>query len=145
MSIDVSNMLPADSAAVREILRDSELSVDLEAELARSWAVRLVARIEGQPSPVGFLLAWQAADELHLTDLGTRSAFRRRGVGRALVSALLSHARAVGARLVVLELRRSNVAAQSLYEGLGFVVSGERKGYYSDTGEDAVEMRLDLR
>jgi ribosomal-protein-alanine N-acetyltransferase len=51
----------------------------------------------------------------------------------------------VGARLVALELRRTNLAARSLYERLGFAVIGERKGYYSDTGEDAVEMRLDLR
>ena len=34
--------------------------------------------------------------------------------------------------------------AQKLYESLGFVTSGLRKGYYSDDGEDALAMTLEL-
>ena len=144
-AIAISSLELADLEPVREILRASGLTVDLEAELSRSFAVKLVARLEGRRDPAGFLLAWRAADELHLTDLGTLPAFRRRGVARALVSALVSQGRADGARIVVLELRRSNEAALGLYRSLGFAVAGERKAYYSDNGEDAVEMRLDLR
>jgi ribosomal-protein-alanine N-acetyltransferase len=44
----------------------------------------------------------------------------------------------------MLEVRRSNLAAQKLYESMGFAVTGIRKGYYSDDGEDAFLMALDL-
>jgi ribosomal-protein-alanine N-acetyltransferase len=45
---------------------------------------------------------------------------------------------------VLLEVRRSNLAAQKLYESIGFVTTTIRKGYYSDNGEDALAMSLEL-
>ena len=44
----------------------------------------------------------------------------------------------------MLEVRRSNVAAQKLYESVGFLSTGVRRGYYSDNGEDALAMTLDV-
>jgi [ribosomal protein S18]-alanine N-acetyltransferase len=44
----------------------------------------------------------------------------------------------------MLEVRRSNIQAQRLYQSLGFVMTGVRKGYYSDDGEDAFAMTLEL-
>jgi ribosomal-protein-alanine N-acetyltransferase len=41
---------------------------------------------------------------------------------------------------ITLEVRASNEVARNLYRKLGFEDSGLRKGYYSDTGEDAVIM-----
>lgn len=145
MDVVVARLQRAEIPAVREILDACGLEVDLERELERSFALPWVARVPDAAVPVGFLLAWHAADELHLTDLGTRPGFRRRGVGRALVEALVAHGRTHGASVVLLELRRGNDAARRLYASLGFEVSGERKGYYSSDGEDAVEMRLVLR
>jgi ribosomal-protein-alanine N-acetyltransferase len=46
--------------------------------------------------------------------------------------------------VLLLEVRRSNIAAIRLYRGLGFSALGVRRGYYSDNGEDAVEMILGL-
>jgi ribosomal-protein-alanine N-acetyltransferase len=43
-----------------------------------------------------------------------------------------------------LEVRRSNEAALSLYRGFGFRAVGIRPNYYSDEGEDAIVMVLDL-
>jgi len=51
---------------------------------------------------------------------------------------LMAEAAAEGARAITLEVRRSNDVAQRLYEKLGFTVAGVRKGYYSDTREDAL-------
>ena len=44
------------------------------------------------------------------------------------------------AQIVTLETRVSNVSAQALYEKYGFAITGMRRGYYSDDGEDAVVM-----
>jgi ribosomal-protein-alanine N-acetyltransferase len=46
--------------------------------------------------------------------------------------------------LLTLEVRRSNIAAQRLYEKYGFEVLGARKAYYSDNREDALIMTKKL-
>ncbi|MFW5733820.1 MAG: ribosomal-protein-alanine N-acetyltransferase, partial [Oceanidesulfovibrio sp.] len=43
-----------------------------------------------------------------------------------------------------LEVRENNVAAQTLYARAGFESVGVRPGYYPDTGEDALLMRLNM-
>jgi [ribosomal protein S18]-alanine N-acetyltransferase len=133
---------PDDLAELASIAAECGLSVDFVAELARSYALLRVAR---SPEISGFLLAWRAADEVHLTDLGVRRVCRRRGIGRALVCALLDEAREFRARVVLLEVRASNVPALALYASLGFSELDRRPRYYSDTGEDAVVMQLTLR
>ena len=41
---------------------------------------------------------------------------------------------------MTLEVRRSNLVAQSMYKKLGFIELGYRKRYYEDNGEDALLM-----
>jgi [ribosomal protein S18]-alanine N-acetyltransferase len=138
----IAPALPDDVAALASIAAECGLSVDFGAELARSYALLRVAR---SPEISGFLLAWRAAEEVHLTDLGVRGDSRRRGIGRALVRALLDEARVAAARVVLLEVRASNAPALALYAGLGFIELDRRPRYYADTGEDAVVMQLALR
>jgi ribosomal-protein-alanine N-acetyltransferase len=57
---------------------------------------------------------------------------------------LLDDGRRRGITLVVLEVRPTNAEALGLYESLGFRVTGRRKGYYFDTGEDALVMEAAL-
>jgi ribosomal-protein-alanine N-acetyltransferase len=133
-----------DLEPVRAILEPSDLHVDLEAELSREIALPWVIRETPGGPPVAFLLAWSVADELHLLELACHPEHRRRGFARSLLTALMAHARAEHKRLMLLEVRRSNLAATALYESFGFETTGVRRGYYSDTGEDALEMRITL-
>jgi ribosomal-protein-alanine N-acetyltransferase len=133
-----------DVPRVRELAQLSGSGFDPEAELARSWALLWVARAEGANEVIGFALAWRAADERHLLDLAVDPGWRRKGVGRHLLAAVLEEAHAGAARLVVLEARASNAAALGLYRSAGFLVTDVRRAYYSDNGEDAVVMRLEL-
>ncbi len=133
----------ADQLALDGIARECGLAVDFPAELRRSYAWLRVARLDGDV--VGFLLAWRAADELHLTDLGVSSPARRRGVARGLVSELRREGERSGSRLILLEVRESNAPALALYRALGFTELDRRARYYMDTDEDAVVMQLGLR
>lgn len=132
---------PAEREAVQALASEAASPFDVGAELSRAFARIWVAGVDGRV--VGFLLAWDVADEVHLLDLVVERAARRTGLGFALVEALLAHARERGARLVLLEVRRSNDAAQALYRKAGFVRDGERPAYYAD-GEDAILMRVTL-
>jgi ribosomal-protein-alanine N-acetyltransferase len=82
--------------------------------------------------------------EAHLIDLIVAPTERRRGFGRALLETLLAHAKARDLRLILLEVRRSNAAARTLYTSFGFEEVGERAAYYAD-GEDALLFCLTLR
>jgi ribosomal-protein-alanine N-acetyltransferase len=107
--------------------------------VARCW----VGREEGRLA--GYLCLWEVTDELHITNIAVHPTFRRRGIARALLGGVLDDARRRKLRLVVLEVRPSNVEALGLYDSFGFRVVGRRRGYYYDTGEDALvmEARLD--
>jgi len=114
----------------------------LQAELGRDFALPWVLANAATGEPLAFSLAWSVADELQLLDMATHPSHRRRGYARALLAELLSHARRERKRLVLLEVRQSNEPAIQLYRSMGFRTTGVRRGYYSDTGEDAFEMRI---
>jgi ribosomal-protein-alanine N-acetyltransferase len=90
----------------------------------------------------GKLLAYAglvtALDEGEITNVATHPDHRRRGAARAALGLLLEQAWARGICRVTLEVRESNVAAQTLYTSLGFTLCGKRKGFYSSPREDAL-------
>jgi [ribosomal protein S18]-alanine N-acetyltransferase len=85
-------------------------------------------------------VAGPPAAEAEIHTIGVDPAFRRRGIGRALLRRLLAVADAAGAR-VFLEVRTDNEAARALYAADGFTVVGLRKRYYRPSGADAHTMR----
>jgi [ribosomal protein S18]-alanine N-acetyltransferase len=131
-----------DHASVIAIAAACGSEIDLRAELARDWARIWVARQPPDTEPIGFLLAWLVADEVHVIHVATDPSFRRRGVASALLGELVALAKSRRARLVLLEVRRSNRAAIRLYRGHGFCAFGVRRGYYAEGSEDAIEMML---
>ena len=65
---------------------------------------------------------------------------RGRGVGKGITRALMQYAANLGVQYLTLEVRKSNLIAQSMYKSLGFIELGVRKRYYEDNGEDAYLM-----
>lgn len=89
---------------------------------------------------VGFAGVWFIVAEAHLITIAVREAYRGLSIGEYLLTAILDIAIDAKASFATLEVRSSNQAAQALYEKYGFVKNGRRKGYYSDTKEDAIIM-----
>ena len=92
----------------------------------------------------GFIVGRAVLDEGEILDLAVRSDARRRGVGTQLLDALLGALQGAGVARVHLEVRASNVGAQSFYRRHGFLVSGRRRAYYRTPPEDAVLMGRDV-
>jgi [ribosomal protein S18]-alanine N-acetyltransferase len=67
-----------------------------------------------------------------------------RGIGSALLSALLAEAARRGCSEVFLEVRTDNSRAQDLYRRHEFSEIGIRRGYYQPSGADALVMRCSL-
>jgi [ribosomal protein S18]-alanine N-acetyltransferase len=137
-----------DVAAIDAIAAESftGYGFSVEEELSRPWARIWIARDETSDwaRPVGFLVSWHVADEVHVLNIATALDVRRRGIATAMMREALRYAAGNRVRIVLLEVRRSNRAALRLYRQLGFTAMGVRPGYYSDNGEDAVEMVLGL-
>lgn len=140
----IERMQPQDRGAVVVIAQLTATELDIDKELSRSWSQIWVGRLESGAPAAAFALIWRVADELHLINIATHPAERRRGIAHALLGALIADALRSDARLVLLEVRRSNHAAIGLYRKHGFCAIGLRRAYYSDNGEDAVEMILSI-
>ncbi len=91
----------------------------------------------------GYVGMWVILDEAHITNIAVHPDERRKGIGRAMLAAMFERAKSLGGTRMTLEVRVSNHTAQRLYKELGFVERGIRKGYYSDTNEDAIIMWKD--
>lgn len=89
---------------------------------------------------VGYVGVWLMVDEAHIVAIAVRDGYRRRGIGEMLLAESVDLAIEKQQANVTLEVRRSNVSAQALYEKYRFLKVGVRPRYYSDNHEDAIIM-----
>lgn len=101
-------------------------------------AVYVVAREEEQV--IGYCGAYLILDEADINQVAVAPAHREKGVGRMMMTALMERLKQAGAESVTLEVRKSNIPAIALYEGLGFRTEGIRKNFYEKPAEDALIM-----
>jgi len=92
---------------------------------------------------VGYAGMWNVCGEGHITNIAVHPEFRGSGIGSLLMEGLINEARKEGISRLTLEVRKSNIIAQRLYEKYGFVTCGIRKSYYADNNEDALIMWKD--
>ena len=92
---------------------------------------------------VGYLIISRYADAWHIMNVAVDPDYRRRGVATKLINRLFEVTAGDDRRGYTLEVRVSNGQAIKLYEGLGFVARGIRRGYYTDNREDALIMWKD--
>lgn len=108
--------------------------------LTNRFGVLLKAECEG--ALAGFLAGRILAPDAELDNLAVAEAFRRRGIGGALLAAFLARATAAGCTAVFLEVNERNCGALEFYARAGFAPCGRRVKFYSGT-DDAVLMRYD--
>ena len=94
---------------------------------------------------LGYCIFMVAAYEGEILRIATLENMRQSGIGRKLLSSVISEMRESGVNEVFLEVRAGNVAAIALYESIGFQKIGIRKGYYKNNGEDAVLYKLEIK
>jgi ribosomal-protein-alanine N-acetyltransferase len=134
---------PWPASAYRYEITQNDLSTYLVLKLRHSPPLRRgrvlpsMRRIETILGYGGF---WMIVDEAHISTIAVHEKWRRRGLGEMMLVAMIEAALQRGAGEVTLEVRVSNVRAQSLYRKYGFVQVGRRKGYYHDNHEDALIM-----
>jgi ribosomal-protein-alanine N-acetyltransferase len=139
--------LPADAAAVTEILKGSP-----EASQWTEWGFRellgwrgvLALVSEDDRKVIGFIIGRQVGGEAEILNAAVIVARRRRGEGGALLKAVMDEFRARRVSRVFLEVRESNEAGIAFYQKHGFSKTGRRAGYYRDPDEAAIVMEMKL-
>ncbi len=140
-------MTPGDVAAVGALERAAypfPWSDGIFRDCIRVGYLCRVAELDSQVVAYGIVA--MGAGEAHILNLCVRGDLRGRGVGRQMLMLLLERARQAGVGDVFLEVRPGNALAISLYQSVGFVQVGLRKGYYqaAEGREDALVLKLAL-
>lgn len=141
---DVAAIMPVMNAAFDPHFGEAWTAAQCMATLAMPGSRLLIARSDAQV--VGFALSRWVVDEEELLLIGVDSNYRRTGVGRNLINALLNNAKLSGQASIFLEVRNGN-RAQNFYNEMGFRPVGRRPGYYkgSDGSHyDSITMLLTL-
>ena len=141
MSIMIEPMVAADAPRCAELERllfagDDPWSPEAFVDALAAGHHYLSAR-EGN-SLIGYAGLARVGAEAEIHTLAVEPAHQRRGIGRALLRAVLDHARGA---TVFLEVRTDNESAIQLYRSEGFEVIGTRRRYYRPSGADAFTMR----
>jgi ribosomal-protein-alanine N-acetyltransferase len=114
----------------------------IRGEFEKNVSLRLGLILSG--SLLAYSFNYIVVDELHILNVAVAPEWRRRGLGRRLLDVVIRTGTEQGARFATLEVRVSNLVAQQLYESFGFRVTGRRRAYYRNNGEDALVMERTL-
>lgn len=111
----------------------------LMAQLSDFMHIFLAAEDENGRA-VGYAGLMYVLDEGYISNVAESPDRRREGIADMLLTELYERAKAKKLSFLTLEVRESNIPAQSLYKKHGYTEVGRRKAYYSRPKEDAVLM-----
>lgn len=131
----------ADAAMIESTVPDAWSAAQLAEALHSSLWLCLLARADG--AAAGTCIIQMADDTAEIHAVSVLPAYRRCGIGAALLQAAAAAVRPQAARLL-LEVRESNEGAKALYTKLGFTVLGVRRDFYTNPRESAVIMEWKL-
>ena len=116
----------------------SEEALEYMCKSPNTYAVGVIDTENGRLAAYGGVQ--YVLDEANIVNIATHPDYRRRGCATAVMHALENFLKENGIEYIYLEVRKSNVSAQALYEKEGFRACGVIKNYYRFPAEDAVEM-----
>jgi len=93
----------------------------------------------------GYLNFWIILDEAEIHRIAVKEEYRRSGVAGRLLKVMFEILENMEIMTIHLEVRQSNHDAIKLYEKFGFMIKGRRRGYYEETGEDALVLEADVK
>jgi len=118
--------------------------MEMQNPASQGWVITAPPQGEEAPAVISMALLWVILDEAHIATFAVDAAYRQQGMGSFLLRSIIDSLQVQGVQHVFLEVRRNNTAAQTLYRRAGFVIIDVRRGYYTDTNEDALVMMLTI-
>ena len=91
---------------------------------------------------VGYISLYRSFDEGDMVNLAVRKLYRGKGIASLLLKELIKACHQIDVQRILLEVRKSNDIAISLYKKIGFVEIATRKNFYEKPVEDGIIMEL---
>lgn len=131
--------VPAIAELETVCFRDPWIESSIRSELTNPLSYWLVALKDG--AVIGYVGSQSVLGEADVMNVAIHPDHRRKGVAKALFSALEQALKAKEVYCLSLEVRASNEPAKALYDGMGYVQVGRRPNYYRNPQEDALILR----
>lgn len=94
---------------------------------------------------VGYMVYELHEKHLRILNLAVHPEFQSRGIGTELVEKLKRKLSSLRREHLAVSVRESNLAAQKFFQAMGFKACRVRRGFYGNTGEDAIQMTFNLK
>ena len=135
-----------DIDSIVEIENSTNLMPWTEAQFTSSMEVGHYSTVlEYDEAIIGFAIYSPVIPESHLLNIAIDPAYHQKGLGDKLLKHVILQNKAVGVKVITLEVRVSNLIAINLYEKNGFYKDAIRQNYYSGPEkEDALLMSLKI-
>jgi [ribosomal protein S18]-alanine N-acetyltransferase len=120
-------------------------SGNFEAELGKPYShFLLLSDDETDQIVSAYIVFWLLNDECQILNVAVDLPYRGLGQAKQLLRKAASLALRQGIQKLTLDVRKGNLPAIHLYQGLGFAITHVRKSFYAN-GEDAYTMGLELK
>ncbi len=141
---DIDAILAIERQSFQRIWQRTSFMGELACDYAYPYTIKCE---EGNSLPqiIAYICFRVITDEMQLLRIAVAPRWRRRGVASKLLDKCFALALEKGAVSAILEVRPSNKPAISLYHKLGFHLVEKRKNYYSETREDALILKKNLK
>lgn len=134
-----AQQVPQVAALEKHCFSDPWSENSVASELQNPLSLWLVA-MDGERF-AGYVGSQTVLGESDMMNVAVDEDYRRQGIGKMLIVALVEQLKARESHCLTLEVRESNAPARSLYGSLGFSEIGRRKNYYRNPKEDALILR----
>ena len=137
----IREFIPSDEKGIAELERECFSSPWSENAILESASADTSFFVFAEnESILGYAGLQIVLDEGYVTNIAVTKTARGKGIGKALVEALVNLSKNKNLAFISLEVRESNLPAISLYKKFGFEDKGKRKAFYSNPTEDAIIM-----
>lgn len=111
-----------------------------EDTLNSPYVISLVAIDEAEDMILGYIIMYVSFEEGEISNVAVAKSAQNRGIGSALMQAILEKGLEESVTRFILEVRVSNTPAIALYKKFGFTEIGIRRDFYEKPREDALIM-----
>ncbi len=145
MDIKVRAMTKEDIEAVYEInirsfTTDAWSRKSIEREFELPYSLKFVLEVDSKVA--GYAILWLVNEEAFIMTFAIDPSYRNKGLGKVLLKEVMGKLKG-RARLLQLDVRKTNLPAIRLYRSMGFKIVRERPRFYSD-GESALVMECEI-
>ena len=111
-----------------------------EDTLNSPYVISLVAIDEAEDTILGYIIMYVSFEEGEISNVAVAKSAQNRGIGSALMQAILEKGLEESVTRFILEVRVSNTPAIALYNKFEFTEIGIRRGFYEKPREYALIM-----